>query len=131
MSTERPQTLQEQLLQSFKDGNGADLEIHVEDKKFNVSKFILCLRSNVFNAMLANDTEEKKSGIVKIKEFKPTLIEKFLLFLYTDTIENLGDVAMEMYSIADYYNVLYLKVGFNGEVEFKIILNYGIRAVTF
>lgn len=102
--------LLEQLRQDFESDKNADLEVHVQDKKFNVSKYILCVRSPVFAAMFNSDTKENQTNVIKVEGFDAELVEKFLLYLYIGTVEDLDSIASEMYSIANYYDVKRLRV---------------------
>lgn len=66
-----------------------------EMKQFKVHKLILSMRSEVFETMLNNEnfqieTSNKMNNniqIININDFNATIVEMFLNYLYTDTIE--------------------------------------------
>jgi hypothetical protein len=64
----------------------------------------------VFSAYFRHDSVEKKSGIIKIEEATPQLIEMMLRFMYDENVDNLGTEAYSLYILADRYNVVELKV---------------------
>ncbi len=96
-----------------------------EFKKFKVHKLILAVRSQVFEKMFNNDSNNN-SGLpqqINIIDFDAQTVEIFLNYLYTDNLElntNENDVNnsedyseqnlfIELYKIADKYSVHRLK----------------------
>lgn len=62
--------------------------------------------------MFNNDTEERQNNVVKINNFEPHLVNIFLRFCYTGSIIYSVEIAPEMYQLADYYDVVDLRVSF-------------------
>ncbi|KAI6184851.1 Protein maternal effect lethal 26-like protein [Aphelenchoides bicaudatus] len=105
---------QERLLdlqaESFGCEELADIEIHVgEDHVFKVNRYFLCLHSDVFSAYLNNNSVEKKTNIIQIKDLDPMFIEAMLRFMYSGRVENLKDIAHDLYIVADRYNIRILQ----------------------
>ena len=55
-----------------------DFTIVCQDKTFPVHSAFICSRSNVFKAMLTNETKEAKDRKVVIKDASPEVMELFL-----------------------------------------------------
>jgi speckle-type POZ protein len=102
-----------------------DCEIHVEDRVFKVSilippfnnplsfqtsKFLLSVHSDVLKACFQPHTREGQTGILRIQEATPDIVEAMLRYFYTGTVENLSDVACELYVLADRFGVNRLMV---------------------
>lgn len=62
----------------------ADIFIIAKDVRIPAHKFMLCLRSEVFRAMLNNGMEESKTNEVYIPDFDDVVIKDLLHFIYTD-----------------------------------------------
>ncbi|GBM36940.1 Speckle-type POZ protein [Araneus ventricosus] len=88
-----------------------DFEIKTRTSSLFVHKIVLCARSPVFLAMLTGDMKEKRNECVEINDIADNILEKFLLFLYTDSFENLEwEAAISLYYAADKYQVERLKI---------------------
>ncbi|KAI6204266.1 hypothetical protein M3Y94_00652800 [Aphelenchoides besseyi] len=83
----------------------SDVEICVDNEVFKVSRAIISGSSPVFRAMFDKETEEQKSGVVKIKGFEAAMVEKMLIYIYKYEVVNLHEVATELLPVADYYQV--------------------------
>ena len=68
----------------FLDKKFCDVKIFCEDKIFDCHKIILCLRSEVFERMLANKMLESTTGEIKVTETSAITLEALLYFLYND-----------------------------------------------
>eukprot|EP01034_Spumella_vulgaris_P026131 gene26131-32664_t len=64
----------------------SDVTIHAGDETIAAHKFILCLRSEVFRAMLTGQMSESASLEVQIPDFEAAVVREFLHFLYTDSV---------------------------------------------
>lgn len=94
----------------FRNGKFSDLTLRVEDREFKVHRNILGTESDVFCAMFESHMREHRDGFVDITDLEPDTVERFLRFLYTDTLEALNaEEAIKLYPAADKYNVVYLK----------------------
>lgn len=63
----------------------SDITIKVEEELIPAHKFILCLRSEVFRAMLRSPMKESVSNVIEISDFEAVVVREFLHFIYTDT----------------------------------------------
>ncbi|RWS03796.1 hypothetical protein B4U79_16249 [Dinothrombium tinctorium] len=77
--------------------------------QFNIHKFILKARSNVFKAMLEHRTKEKIENKIKIGEFNSIVIKELINFMYKDVVDDLPNVAEQLLLAADKYNLVALK----------------------
>ncbi|KAL7675130.1 hypothetical protein ACOME3_001399 [Neoechinorhynchus agilis] len=78
---------------------------------FNVHKTILAARSPVFKVMLTSSyTTENQSGQVKIEEFSPHTINYFLEFLYAGQLSKCDCDYIELFRVADKYEVSDLRL---------------------
>ncbi|KAI6231200.1 Speckle-type POZ protein A [Aphelenchoides besseyi] len=89
----------------FNDPHFSDSELHVDKIVFKVSKLMLSVKSPVFHAMFDKETEEQKSGVVKIKNFEASMVEKMLMYMYDGEVTNLDAIAAQLLPVADYYQV--------------------------
>ena len=83
----------EDLSNLFTDESTSDVKIKCGIRTFPCHRSILSARSPVFKAMLQADMEERRDGIIEIKDFEPDIVESMLLFMYkataaTDTVFN-------------------------------------------
>ncbi|XP_033214362.1 speckle-type POZ protein B-like [Belonocnema kinseyi] len=88
-----------------------DVTISVGEKTFRAHKAILATRSEVFQAMFTNEMSEKSNSLVEIEDLTPKVIEKMLLFIYTDKVEDsdLKEFAPQLLDAAEKYNLRRLK----------------------
>jgi len=87
-----------------------DLTIQVADKEFKAFKYALMSCSDVFRRMLScSNSTESKTGIIKINDIKPAVIEALLKWIYQAEIVNMEEVADDLYRAADKYDIDLLK----------------------
>ncbi|CAG9575438.1 unnamed protein product [Danaus chrysippus] len=80
---------------------GSDFVIESADGyKFNVHRSLLCANSEVFRAMLKDETAESMNGYVKMVDINKDDLKDIIEFMYTGTIENLLD--------CNFYNIFIL-----------------------
>jgi hypothetical protein len=73
----------------------------------------LAANSPVFERMfLTTACKEVQTGIVEIKDTKATVIEALIEYMHCGTVENLEPIAIELFKVADKYDVQPLKVDF-------------------
>jgi len=97
--------------------------IQVGEKTFNVSKAILMWQSKVFERMFNSGMKESLENKVTIENISPTIMECFIKFLYLGKLDNLADLAKDLFILADKYEVKelreecinHLSSGFNKE----------------
>ncbi|CAL1294874.1 unnamed protein product [Larinioides sclopetarius] len=87
-----------------------DVKFKTKTKSFPAHKLVLCARSPVFNRMLTIDMKERKTDCIEVDDLGDDVVQQLLLFLYSDTIENLEwAMATRLYYAADKYVVGRLK----------------------
>ncbi|GBM91669.1 hypothetical protein AVEN_180048-1 [Araneus ventricosus] len=93
----------------YNDGILSDIELRTSTKTFPAHKNILSSRSPVFRGMFSSDMKEKNSGYVDITDFEDDIVHRMLLYVYTDSLEDLQfESASKLYTIADKYLILSL-----------------------
>jgi speckle-type POZ protein len=98
-SPSKARSLCEEMCTLLYDDSISDLVIHVDNETIPAHKFILCLRSEVFRAMLTGSMSESVSSEVHIPDFEAAVVREFLHFLYTDRISHVPGV-MEQHAEA-------------------------------
>ncbi|CAL1297375.1 unnamed protein product [Larinioides sclopetarius] len=87
-----------------------DVQLKTKTKPFPAHKMVLCARSPVFKRMMTNDMKEKNSDCIEIGDMGDDVVQQLLLFLYSDTVENLQwEMTTQLYYAADKYEVGKLK----------------------
>ncbi|CAL1288891.1 unnamed protein product [Larinioides sclopetarius] len=100
----------EDIKDLYTDKSLTDVQLKTKTKSFPVHKIVLCARSPVFKRMLTNDMKEKNSNCIEIGDLGDDVVQQLLLFLYSDTVENLQwGMATQLYYAADKYEVGRLK----------------------
>ncbi|CAL1296283.1 unnamed protein product [Larinioides sclopetarius] len=81
-----------------------------ESEIFYANWFILSARSPVFRAMFQNDMKEKATDQIDIEDLKPDTVRRMLLYMYTDSLEELQwEIAYDLYVAAEKYQITSLK----------------------
>ena len=89
----------------FLDKKFSDVKIFCEDKTFECHKAVLCLQSEVFERMLANNSmAESISGEIKATETSAITLEALLYFLYNENLDG-SKITGDLLIAADYYMV--------------------------
>jgi hypothetical protein len=79
---------------------------------------ILTAHSKVFKDMFTSGMKEQATSVIEITDFDVKTMKAFIEYLHTDFVENLSEVAFELFKAADKYMVDGLKVS---ELNWKII----------
>ena len=87
----------------FLDPHTSDILIICDDVEFPCHRFMLSLRSEVFQAMFSIDSQEKQENIIKISDITARTMRTFLKFVYTDSVE-LKEITCDLLKAADKYN---------------------------
>ncbi|GFT39176.1 TD and POZ domain-containing protein 1 [Trichonephila clavipes] len=86
----------------------SDTALCTDTKSFPAHIAILCARSAVFKAMFTSDMKERSK--VDILDLNDDTVQRMLLYMYTDTLENLQwESALLLYKAADKYNIMSLR----------------------
>ncbi|GBN29123.1 Speckle-type POZ protein [Araneus ventricosus] len=98
------------LKSMYSDGIFSDTELRTSTQTFPAHKSILSARSPVFRRMFSSDMKEKSSGRVDIIDLEDDTVHRMLLYIYTDTLEDLQlENACKLYAAADRYELLSLR----------------------
>ncbi|XP_043479720.1 speckle-type POZ protein-like [Leptopilina heterotoma] len=89
--------------------NFKDVKFKVANKEFTAHKAILAIQSPVFAAMFNSKMSEELTSIVQIKDIKPTIFQQMLNFIYNVEIKDLDKVALELFYVAEKYELKELK----------------------
>ncbi|GFQ72256.1 TD and POZ domain-containing protein 1 [Trichonephila clavata] len=88
----------------------SDMTLCTETKSYPAHIAILCARSPVFKAMFSSDMKESIRRKVDILDLNDDTVQRMLLYMYTDTLENLQwESALSLYKAADKYNIVSLR----------------------
>jgi hypothetical protein len=88
----------------------SNLTIQVGGKKFKAFKCILMARSDHFHRILSDQNSvEAQTGIIKVENTKPEVIEALLRWTYQVEVDNMEELAMDLYKTADEYKIASLK----------------------
>lgn len=106
-----PEVLKETKLRWYNGGKLSDVTVHTASRMFPVHKSNLCAQSEVFTAMFERDLQENLTGVVEIEDLEDDTVSKMLVFLYTDTLEDLDfSTACKLYFAADKYRITALQM---------------------
>ena len=88
-----------------------DFAIKVQDKFFNVHKCVLSTHWPYFVTLLESGMSEANSETLTIEDQKPDVIKAMIYYIYTGTSNVTDvDVALELITVSDKYNLPNLKV---------------------
>ena len=88
----------------------SDVTIFVQESQFQSHKVILSARSPVFAAMFQNETKENQTNAVDIPDVDRETFGALLRFIDTGHVDNLEEVAEELFVAADKYQFAQLKM---------------------
>jgi hypothetical protein len=71
---------------------------------------LLTAQSDIFKRMLESNMKEKSTGVIEFYDVDVKTIEAFIEYLHLESVQNLNDVALELFYFADEYNISGLKV---------------------
>merc|ERR550519_1098466 len=86
--------------------NLSEFTIICGDESFPCHKLILATRSEVFEAMFNQETEEKIENQVEVKDATPVIVKVMLDYVYTGKLpENLDDICGDVLYLATKYDL--------------------------
>lgn len=88
----------------------SDVTLCVEGKELSLHRNILAARSPVFRAMFEHNMRENFQGVVHVPDFPVDVVKDFVQFIYTGVAPNLEKHAVELFAIADKYELTRLRV---------------------
>jgi speckle-type POZ protein len=84
----------------------SDFTIGTSDgEKLEAHKAILAARSEVFDAMLTIDMEEKRENFVAIEDFDSNVLRELLRFIYCEHVANIEKLDIDLYKVAEKYAI--------------------------
>ncbi|CAF0881445.1 unnamed protein product [Adineta ricciae] len=97
-------------LKVLENQNYSDFVIKVQEKHIYVHKCVLSTHWPHFVTLLESEMSETKSGMLRIEDENPDIIEAMIYYIYTGT-SNVTDVniALDLITASDKYNLLDLK----------------------
>jgi len=88
----------------------ADVTIQVGGEEFRANKVTLMGYSDVFKRMLScPNSTEAKTGVIKMENAKPEVIKALVRWIYQAKLDNMNEVAVDLYRTADKYQIGLLK----------------------
>lgn len=95
-------------LKIFLDGQPSVI-LRGSDTEISVAKELLEMRSSVLKAMFSHDMKETNTSIIDLPDFKSITLQAFCNFLLTDEVIPNNETALELYNLADKYDIQGLK----------------------
>ncbi|GBM11905.1 Speckle-type POZ protein B [Araneus ventricosus] len=87
-----------------------DVKLCTDSEAFPAHWIILSARSPVFRAMFKSDMKKKAKDRIVIEDLKPDIVRRMLLYMYTDSLEELQwQTASDLYVAAGKYQIMSLK----------------------
>ncbi|XP_049786223.1 protein roadkill-like [Schistocerca cancellata] len=110
VALERPRrSITEDLAALLETGQLSDVKLWAGDAEFQAHRAVLAARSPVFAAMLRHDTQEARTGSVRINDVEADVLREVLRFVYTDSSPFLETMADRLLMAADKYDLPQLK----------------------
>ena len=93
-------------LRLWESGENADVTFIVQDVEIKAHKTVLIARSSYFRTMFSTNMNESSSGKINVPDADPSAFRSMLEFLYGGSSpKDLGIVAMDLFAIADKYDM--------------------------
>ncbi|XP_043479795.1 TD and POZ domain-containing protein 4-like [Leptopilina heterotoma] len=109
--------------------NFKDVTFKVEEKEFTAHKAILATQSSVFAAMFNSKMSEELTSIVEIKDIKPKTFQQMLNFIYNIQVEDLDELALELFHVAEKYHLEDLKINCVNNLKKNLSLKTVIKTL--
>ncbi|KAI6180582.1 Speckle-type POZ protein [Aphelenchoides besseyi] len=93
------------LSEAFQYQKHTDVTINTKNGSFKVSKFMLCIRSEVFEKMFTHPSIEYETNTINIKNADPEVVKKMFEYLYTGNVKEIELVAQKLLSLAHQYEL--------------------------
>jgi hypothetical protein len=86
-----------------------DITLIAKDGSVRCHKFILIARSDVFRAMFDHDCDERRTGTITMIDATADVLRELVHFLTSDEVRNMNKHAIDLFVLADKYNITKLK----------------------
>ena len=77
--------------------------------EFFAHKVILAARSPVFASMFEHNMQERSNSKVNLTDVEPAIVKEMLVYMYSDRVPRIGEVAGDLLYVADKYQLENLK----------------------
>ncbi|KAJ6644143.1 Speckle-type POZ protein [Pseudolycoriella hygida] len=91
-------------------GDFTDVTVTCKGQRFNAHKAILAARSPVFAAMFRSEMKEVESGLIDITDMEADILMEMLQYIYTDEMNALDEIAIDLLVAADKYGIERLRI---------------------
>ena len=88
----------------------SDVVFLISGSEFPAHKVILASASPVFDRMFSHEMRENIMNQVEVTETDPDVFNEMLRYIYTGNVEDLSDVAFDLYELANKYDIRGLRV---------------------
>uniref|UniRef100_A0A0K0F368 Speckle-type POZ protein-like (inferred by orthology to a human protein) n=1 Tax=Strongyloides venezuelensis TaxID=75913 RepID=A0A0K0F368_STRVS len=86
-----------------------DCVIKIKGREIKAHKVILAARSPAFHDIFTSTSDKSLTNIIEIKEFNVEVVEKMLIYIYTDKVSDIQNMANQIFEIANIYKLDGLK----------------------
>ncbi|KAL6843279.1 hypothetical protein ACP4OV_026992 [Aristida adscensionis] len=90
-----PSTLAADLGKLLEEEKRADVAFKVQGEVFQAHKFVLAMRSPVFEAQLYGPMGDKRRRSITVDDMQPAVFKALLHFIYTDSLPVMDELGME------------------------------------
>ena len=104
-SSESLERVPKKITKLWSDQTLTDVALQCQGKEFKAHKLILAAASPVFEAMFKKDTKEHLDSCVNIEDMDSDVFEVFLHFIYTNQVDELDEMYLDLLAVADKYDV--------------------------
>ena len=104
-SSESLERVPKKITKLWSDQTLTDVVLQCQGKEFKAHKLILAAASPVFEAMFKKDTKEHLDSCVNIEDMDSDVFEVFLHFIYTNQVDELDEMYLDLLAVADKYDV--------------------------
>ncbi|CAL5007423.1 unnamed protein product [Urochloa decumbens] len=87
-----PSDILENLGKLLESGERSDVTFKVKGEVFHAHKFVLAMRSRVFEAELYGPMRDKKRQSITVEDMEPDAFKALLEFMYTDSLPPMDDL---------------------------------------
>ena len=87
----------------------SDVQFKIGRRVLHAHKVILASKSPVFKAMFQHNMLENEKNVVKIQDASYDVMNEVLRYMYTNEVENLESMALDIMAVAEKYSLRNLK----------------------
>eukprot|EP00761_Pharyngomonas_kirbyi_P003194 gb/GECH01003198.1/.p1 GENE.gb/GECH01003198.1/~~gb/GECH01003198.1/.p1 ORF type:complete len:270 (+),score=71.40 gb/GECH01003198.1/:1-810(+) len=87
----------------------ADVTLVVDDVKIPAHRAFLSTRCGYFKGMFESGMEEAQKNEINIPDASPEAFKKLVEYIYTDTVQDMGNHALELFGLANRFTLKHLE----------------------